>query len=158
MWYRLLWCGRMKWRLTLVRGTRGPVKLRSMLHDIHQSGVCGQLLVPAAFRSRQRSVWPGHLLLAIVLRGMGLLMPSLVYACLHSPVGGANFALSCLSIERLRCLFFVWSLHGRSKVPPPLTSPTGSIMWVFHAGCRVPFFLMSCRNLQGIPPPATNLQ
>ena len=66
----------------------GVVKgeLRAMLDDLHtQYGVCGQFMVPStAFALHAGDTWVDRVLRAMGTLGVGLLMPSSVYWCVHA--------------------------------------------------------------------------
>ena len=57
-----------------------------MLHDLHtQYGVCGQFMVPStAFALHVGDTLVDRVLKAMGTLGVGLLMPSSVYSCLHA--------------------------------------------------------------------------
>ena len=68
-------------RLAVVRS-----ELRAMLRDLHmQYGVCGQFLVPStSFATHAGNTWVDRVLRAMGTLGVGLLMPSSVYSCVHA--------------------------------------------------------------------------
>ena len=57
-----------------------------MLGDLHtQCGVCRQFLVPSTvFALHAGNTWVDRVLTAMGLLGVGLLMPSSVYSCMHA--------------------------------------------------------------------------
>ena len=61
-------------------------ELRAMLEDLHtQYGVCGQFLVPSTtFAMHAGNTWIDMVLRAMGTLGVGLLMPSPVYSCVHA--------------------------------------------------------------------------
>ena len=69
-------------------------ELRAMLRDMHlQYGVCGQFLVPStSFATRARSTWVDRVLPAMGTLRVGLLMPSLVYSCVHAHLPQVQWA------------------------------------------------------------------
>ena len=76
-------------RLVVVRS-----ELRAMLGDPHtQYGGCGQFLVPStAFAVRAGDTWVDRVLRAMGTLGIGLLMPSSVYLCVHAHVPHVQWA------------------------------------------------------------------
>ena len=61
-------------------------ELRAMHRDLHMHyGVCGQLLVPStSFATHAGNTWVDRVLRAMGTSGVGLLMPSSVYSCVHA--------------------------------------------------------------------------
>ena len=59
---------------------------RALLDHLHtQNGVCGRFMVPStAFASHAGNTWVDHVLRAMGTLGVGLLMPSSVYSCVHT--------------------------------------------------------------------------
>ena len=65
-----------------------------MLGDLHtQYGVCGQFLVPStAFAFHSGNTWVDKVLRAMGTPGVGLLMPSSVYSCVHAHLPQVQWA------------------------------------------------------------------
>ena len=65
-----------------------------MLGDLHtQYGVCGKLLVPStAFAFHAANTWVDRVLRAMGTLGLGLLMRSLVYSCVHAHLPEVQWA------------------------------------------------------------------
>ena len=61
-------------------------ELRAMLDDLHtQYGVCGQFMVPSTlFALHAGDTWVDRVLRAMETLGVGLLVPSSVYSCVHA--------------------------------------------------------------------------
>ena len=73
-------------QLTHHRSAVVQSELRAMPRDLHmQYGVCGHFLVPcASFAMHAGKTWLDRVLRAMGTLGMGLLMPSSVYSCVHA--------------------------------------------------------------------------
>ena len=69
-------------------------ELRAMLGDLHtQYGVCGQFLVPSTvFALHAGDTWVNQVLRAMGTMGVGLLMPSSVYSCVHAHLPHVQWA------------------------------------------------------------------
>ena len=69
-------------------------ELRAMLDDLHtQYGVCGQFMVPCtSFELHIRDTWVDRVLRAMGTLGVGLLMPSSVYWCVHAHLPQVQWA------------------------------------------------------------------
>ena len=89
-------------QLTHHRSTTVRIELRAMLRDMHmQYGVCGQLLVPSAsFATQAGSTRVGRVLPAMGTLRVGLLMPALVYSCVHA------------HLPQVQCAGRKWASHS----------------------------------------------
>ena len=69
-------------------------ELRAMLDDLHtQYSVCGQFRVPfMSCALHARDTWVDRVLRAMGTLGVGLLMPSLVYSCVHAHLPQVQWA------------------------------------------------------------------
>ena len=67
-------------------------ELWAMLRDLHmQYGVCGQFLVPStSFATHAGNTWVERVPRAMGTLGVGLLMPSTVYSCVHAHLPRCN--------------------------------------------------------------------
>ena len=76
------------------RATTVRDELRAMLRDMHvQYGVCGQFMVPSAsFATHTGNTWVDRVLRAMGTFRVGLLMPSLVYSCVHAHLPQVQWA------------------------------------------------------------------
>ena len=76
-------------RLAVIKG-----ELRALLDDLHtQYGVCGQFMVPStAFALHAGDMWVDRVLRAMGTLGVDLLMPSLVYSCVHAHLPQVQWA------------------------------------------------------------------
>ena len=81
-------------QLTHHRSATVPTEVRAMLRDVHlQYGVCGQFLVPSAsFATHTGSTWVDKVLRAMGMLRVGILMPSLVYSCVHAHMPQVQWA------------------------------------------------------------------
>ena len=81
-------------QLTHHRSTTDRDELRAMLRDMHvQYGVCGQFMVPSpSFATHAGNTWVDRVLRAMGTLRVGLLMPSLVYSCVHAHLAQVQWA------------------------------------------------------------------
>ena len=82
-------------QLTHHRSATVRTELRAMLRNMHlQYGVCGQLMVPStSFATHAGSTWVDRVLRAMGTWRVGLLMPSLVYSCVHAHLPQVQWAV-----------------------------------------------------------------